>query len=98
MQPQSDTSVEAATGRPGLGRSILLVVGLSVVAISGLLGAFIGSNGAEAVPEAAVLGGLLVLPTTPLSMALYGVVLASVVLAALFGLVELASRMEDGGR
>lgn len=95
VPPESDTVVEASPGREGLGRTILVAVGVSVVAISGILGFFIGSNGAEAVPEAALFGGLLVLPTTPLSMTAYAVVLSSVVLVCLFGLVELASRMED---
>lgn len=98
MPPESESAVEAPAGREGLGRSILLAVGVGVVATSGLLGFFIGSNGAEAVPETSLLGGLLVLPTTPLSMTLYGVVLSTVLLAALFGLVELASRMEDERR
>jgi hypothetical protein len=98
VPPESEPAVETPAGREGLGRSILLAVGVGVVATSGLLGFFIGSNGAEAVPEASLLGGLLVLPTTPLSMTLYGVVLSTVVLAVLFGLVELASRMEDERR
>lgn len=96
MQSESDTAVEAGAGREGLGRSILVAVGVCVVAVSGLVGFFIGSNGAEAVPEVALLGGLLVVPTTPWAMSLYGVVLSGTILVCLFGLVELASRLEGG--
>ena len=95
MPPESDTAVEPAATRDGQGRSILLAVGVGVVAVSGLLGLFIGSNGGEAVPRAALLGGLLVLPTTPPAMTAYAVALSTLVLAVLFGLVELASRVED---
>jgi hypothetical protein len=83
------------TGRPGLGRTILLAVGGSVVVISGVLGFFIGTNGAEAVPRTTVLGGALSFPTTPLAMALYGVAVSTVLLVTIFGLVSLASRFDD---
>ncbi|MDS0298896.1 hypothetical protein NDI76_09075 [Halogeometricum sp. S1BR25-6] len=96
MSSESDTVTEpvTSTAEDGRGRSILLAVGVSVVALSGVLGFFIGSNGAEAVPRSALFGGLLVIPTTPLSMTAYAVTLSTLVLAVLFGLVELASRME----
>jgi hypothetical protein len=94
-EPDAEHRGDDTTRDEGLGRRIMLVVGLSVVAVSGLIGSFIGSNGAEAVPQATVLGGALTIPTTPLAMTLYGVVLSAAVLAGLFGLVELASRYED---
>ena len=95
MPPESDTVTEpAAAAEDGRGRSILLAVGVCVVALSGLLGFFIGNNGAETVPQSELFGGLLVIPTTPLSMTTYAVVLSTLVLLVLFGLVEVASRME----
>ena len=96
MPPESDTVAEPVTAaaEDGRGRSILLAVGVCVVALSGVLGFFIGSNGAETVPRSALFGGLLVIPTTPLWMTAYAVVLSTLVLVVLFGLVELASRME----
>ncbi|MDS0292718.1 DUF7520 family protein [Halogeometricum luteum] len=97
MPPESDTVTEPVTAEAedGRGRSILLAVGVCVVALSGVLGFFIGSNGAEAVPRSALFGGLLVIPTTPLAMTTYAVALSTLVLLVLFGLVELVSRRED---
>ncbi|QIB74553.1 hypothetical protein GL213_08190 [Halogeometricum borinquense] len=95
MPSETDTAVEMPTGQEGLGRSILIAVGASVVATSGIIGFFIGNNGSEVVSEIPLFGGLIVLPTTPVSMTLYGIVLSTIVLVCLFGLVELASRMED---
>jgi hypothetical protein len=83
------------SGQTGLGRTILLAVGATVVAISGVLGFFIGTNGAEVAPQSAVLGGALTLPTTPLAMTLYAMAVSTVVLVSLFGLVSLASRFDD---
>ena len=94
MHSQNDGQNDAA-GRPGLGRAILLVVGAGVVALSGIVGWIIGSNGAEAVPETTILGTGLSVPTTPGTLALYGVVLSALVLGTLFALVEFASRVED---
>ncbi|ELZ34560.1 hypothetical protein C474_02606 [Halogeometricum pallidum JCM 14848] len=96
MPPDSDTAAEPtpSTAKDGNGRSILLAVGVTVVALSGVLGFFIGTNGAETVPRSALFGGLFVIPTTPLSMTAYAVTLSTLVLVVLFGLVELASRME----
>ncbi|MFC6825446.1 DUF7520 family protein [Halopelagius fulvigenes] len=97
MSAESDSTNrgEPASGTPGLGRRILLGVGAVVVALAGIVGFFVGSNGAETVPRAAVLGGLVTIPTTPLSMSLYAVFVTTAVLAALFGLVAVASRYED---
>ncbi|WP_411963498.1 hypothetical protein [Haloferax sp. YSMS24] len=76
------------------GRDILLLVGASVVLISGILGVFIGANGGQVVAEVTFFG-LLSLPTSPVAFSLYGMVVSALVLAVLFGLVEFASRLED---
>jgi hypothetical protein len=76
------------------GSRIFLVVAVTVVALAGLLGFFVGSNGAAVAPTISVAGGLT-LPTTPLTMTAYGMLLAAVSLAALFGLVSFASRFDE---
>ena len=78
------------------GRRIFVVVAASVVALAGVIGFFVGSNGADVAPTISVFG-LLAIPTTPATLTLYGMVLAVVALAVLFGLVTLASRFEDAG-
>jgi hypothetical protein len=96
VNSESDTNEPGKpTGTPGLGRKILLAVGVSVIVISGFVGAIIGGNGAAVVPESAILGTALTIPTSPVAMALYGMAVATLVLGTLFGLVELASRLED---
>jgi hypothetical protein len=81
-------------GHPGLGRTILIAVGASVVALSGIVGWIVGSNGASTVPETTIVGTGLSVSTTPWTLALYGVAVSVLVLGTLFGLVELASRAE----
>nr|WP_241429812.1 hypothetical protein [Haloferax larsenii] len=76
------------------GRRVFLVIGVSVVLISGILGVFIGENGGQ-VTESIQLFGVLSLPTTPVAFALYGMVVSVFALGALFGLVEFASRLEE---
>jgi Zn-dependent membrane protease YugP len=76
------------------GRRVFVVVAASVVALAGIIGFFVGSNGAEVAPTISVFG-LLALPTTPATLTLYGMVLAAVALGVLFGLVTLASRFDD---
>jgi hypothetical protein len=76
------------------GRRILLVVGASVVAISGILGLFVGENGKQ-VAASIDFYGLVSIPTTPLAVSLYGMVLSAVALGVLFGLVEFASRWDE---
>jgi hypothetical protein len=78
------------------GKRILLVVAAAVVATSGIVGFFVGSNGSVVGPEAALFG-LVTVPTTPATMAAAGVVLSAAMLAVLFGLVELATRLESTG-
>lgn len=76
------------------GRRIFGVVAVTVVALAGVIGFVVGSNGAAVAPTIAVVGGID-LPTTPVTMTLYGMGLATLSLAALFGLVTLASRYDD---
>jgi hypothetical protein len=76
------------------GRRIFVVVGVTVVFLAGLLGFFVGANGADVAPAISVLG-VFSLPTTPVTMTLYGMGLAVVSLAGLFGLVTLASRFDE---
>lgn len=75
----------------GTGRRILLLVGASVVAVAGLIGFFVGTNNEVATFDAF---GVVTLPGSGLAVAAYGVVLSGLALAVLFGLVELASRLE----
>jgi hypothetical protein len=76
------------------GNRIFLVIAVTVVVLAGILGFFVGSNGAAVAPTIPLLGGLE-LPTTPVTMTAYGMVLAVVSLAVLFGLVTLASQFDD---
>ena len=92
----TDGGATDATGIPGLGRRILLGVGALVFAISGGLGWFVGSNGQ--LSDAAVLGTGFAVPVTPGALALYGIAVSTALLGGLFGLVELASRLEGDDR
>ena len=76
------------------GRDVLLLVGASVVVISGILGVFIGENSGQVTAEVTFFG-LFSLPTSPVAFSLYGMVVSALILAVLFGLVEFASRLED---
>jgi hypothetical protein len=77
------------------GRRVFVVVAVTVVAIAGVLGFFVGANGAAVAPTIPIAGGFA-LPTTPATMTLYGMVLAAVSLAGLFGLATFASRFDEG--
>lgn len=91
-----DAGDRTTDGEPGLGRRILLSVGAVVIVLSGGIGWFVGSNGQ--LSDAAVLGTGFAIPVTPGAIALYGVVVSTAILGGLFGLVELASRLEgDAG-
>ncbi len=72
----------------------MLAVGAIVVVLSGAIGWLVGSNGAVAISEAAVLGTNLTIPVTPAAVAFYGLVVSTALLSLLFGLVEFASRAE----
>jgi hypothetical protein len=77
---------------------VLLGLAGVIVLVSGGVGAIVGENAAESA-ETVRLFGRLALPASGLAVGLFGAALAVVVLAALFALVELASRLEgdDGG-
>ncbi|WP_232819681.1 DUF7520 family protein [Haloprofundus halophilus] len=79
----------------GRGRRILLGVGGVVVLVAALIGLFVGENSAGASID---LLGVATLPVSPIPMALYGAVLATVALGALFGAVEFVSRVEERDR
>jgi hypothetical protein len=76
------------------GRRVFLVIAVTVVVLAGVLGFFVGSNGAAVAPTISVFGQFS-LPTTPVTMTVYGMLLAVVSLAVLFGLVTAASRFDD---
>jgi hypothetical protein len=76
------------------GRRVLLTVAGVVVVLAGIIGFFVGSNSAESSPTFEVFG-TLALPASPASGALYGMVLAGVVMGGLFAAVQFASRYDD---
>jgi hypothetical protein len=84
------SSESAETG----GRRVFLWVSGFVVAIGALVGLFVGANSAQRGTDVTVFGAVT-LPTSPLAVALYGGLLAAVVLGGLFVVVEAASRMEE---
>ncbi len=96
VESGSGEGAAAPTGDPGLGRRILLSVGALVILLSGGIGWFVGSNGQ--LDDAAVLGTGITVPVTPGAIALYGIVVSTAILGGLFGLVELASRLEGDSR
>lgn len=79
------------------GKRILVAVGGIVVLLAGLVGFFVGSNSAESSPTFEVFGSV-VLPTTPVSVALYGMLLAGLLLGGLFAAVAVASRYDTVDR
>jgi hypothetical protein len=76
----------------GNARRYLLGAAVTVVAFAGIAGYTLGSNSPA---ESTTVLGVLTLPVTSLSLAAYGVVLAGTVVTVLFGLVTLASRIDD---
>lgn len=76
------------------GKGVLLTVGGIVVLLAGVIGFFVGSNSAESSPTFEVLGAVA-LPASAASGALYGMVLAGVVVGGLFAAVQFASRYDD---
>ncbi len=91
------TDEEPTRGEVGLGRRILLVVGVGTVLLGGLLGAFVGANGAEVVSELTVLG-ILTIPLTPGAMALYGMVVTALAVTALYGAITFASKYDTNAQ
>lgn len=76
---------------PGSGRKYLVGAGVTVICFVGITGFVLGTNSPA---ETARLFGVIELPVTPLSLGMAGVVLASLVVLALFGLVTVATRRE----
>ena len=74
------------------GRPYLIGAAVTVVAFAGVAGYTLGSNSPA---ETATLASVLTLPVSGLSLAAYGVGLAGLVVGLLFGLVSLASRLDD---
>ncbi|XVH31489.1 DUF7520 family protein [Haloferacaceae archaeon DSL9] len=86
----SDIDVEPSRS----GRRVFLFLGIVVIAIGGLLGLFVGANGAEVTPELTPLG-LVSVPVTPGTVALYGMVVAALFVGGLYGAVSFASRFDS---
>ncbi|MFC4356368.1 hypothetical protein ACFO0N_00225 [Halobium salinum] len=78
------------------GRRALLLVGLAGVLSGGVLGAFAGSNSAETVPTVDLFG-LVTVQTSGTTLGVFGAFVGLAIVALLFGLVEVASRLEDRG-
>jgi hypothetical protein len=77
------------------GRRALLVVGLAGVLSGAVLGAFAGSNRAADFPTVDLFG-VLTVETSGTTLGLFGALVGLVIVVVLFGLMEAASRMEDG--
>lgn len=75
------------------GRRIFVLAAPVIVALSGLVGAFVGAGAAER-GTAVVAFGVVQLPPSGSAVGAFAAGLAVVVLAALFVLVELASRLD----
>ena len=76
------------------GQPIFAVVAVLVVLVSGGMGAVVGASGQERAVAMDLLG-LVSFQMTPVSMAVFGMVVTAAVLALLFGLVSVASRYDD---
>jgi hypothetical protein len=79
------------------GRSIFAAVAAVIVLAAGGMGAIIGASGQERAVSMDLLG-VVSFPMSPVSMALFGMVVTAAVLAAIFGLVSVASQYDEAGR
>lgn len=75
------------------GRSLLGLAGAVVVLMSALIGVFVGTTGQERGMSMEL--GVVSFQMTPVSMAVFGVLVTTATLAVLFGLVNVASRYDD---
>lgn len=91
---QTQTS-SSSQGQPGLGRRILLTLGGIVIILSAGIGWLVGSNAAQSVARTEIFQMSVAIPTTPLSLSLYGTIVSALLIGVLFGLVSVASRIED---
>jgi hypothetical protein len=89
------SSAEPRPGVDGLGRRILLALGGGTILLGGLLGFFVGANGAAVLPDISVFG-LFRLPLTPWTMAGYGMGVVALAIVLLYGAIALASRYDTG--
>lgn len=74
------------------GRRYLVGAGVAVTLFAATAGVVLGAN--SPATSTTVLG-VVQLPVTPVSLGLYGLVLGGTLVATLFGLVTLASRLEE---
>ncbi|ERG94834.1 hypothetical protein [Haloquadratum walsbyi] len=91
----SMTQSESPQGQPGLGRQILLGLGGFVIILSAGIGWLVGSNAPQTMARTQILNMSVTIPTTPVSLSLYGIIVSTFLLSMLFGLVSIASRIED---
>lgn len=91
------TSGEPRSGVDGLGRRILLALGVGTVLLGGLLGFVVGANGASVRPTLTVFD-VLTVPLTPLAMAGYGALVVAVAIGLLYGAISVASRYDSHAR
>lgn len=77
----------------GVGRRILLSLGVGMIALGGVLGFVVGANGGGEFNTIKPFG-LLTVPISPGAMTLYGMVVITVAIGTLYGLVSVASRYD----
>lgn len=82
------TETESRSGRP-----LFAAAGAVVVVMAAVIGAVVGATG-EARGATMEFFGVSLFGMTPVSMAVFGVLVTSAVLALVFGLVSLASRYD----
>jgi len=78
----------------GVGRRILLGLGLGMVALGGVLGFVVGANGGGGNLDAIEPFGLVTVPISPGAMTLYGMGVIALAIGVLYGLVSVASRYD----
>ncbi len=76
------------------GRRLFLLVAPVIVVLCGIVGALVGANAAER-GAAVTVFGLVSLPPSGLVVGAFAAGVAVAVLVTLFGLVEVASRLDD---
>lgn len=77
----------------GVGRRILLGLGIGMVALGGVLGFVVGANDGGGLDAIEPLG-LVTVPISPGAMTLYGMVVIALAIGVLYGLVSVASRFD----
>lgn len=77
----------------GVGRRILLGLGIGMVALGGVLGFFVGANGGGGL-DAIEPFGLVTVPISPGAMTLYGMGVIALAIGTVYTLVSVASRFD----